>query len=237
MKLSPRNFAIAATLFLASATVSASDDCSADGTCANPDVVDCGVYMAPSTVGDYSNLGIYTAKPMKNGDKVPFPEIIIPLLWRIFDVHPDEALTDGELWDRYIWEQFVGGIEALEDLDRINEKAACFIPGVGCTVNSMLDLGNIRSANGSEFDEVVDRSSPGAGAFTPYHGSPTIVDSPMGFKEGVEAGQELFATYGDGWIPHSKYNRFMDVFSALLSALPSSQHSLVSLLFCLCCVL
>ena len=65
----------------------------------------CGVYMAPSTVGDHSNLGIYTAKAMKNGDKVPFPEIIIPMIWRTFNFHPTESFTDGTLWDRYIWEQ------------------------------------------------------------------------------------------------------------------------------------
>lgn len=113
-------------------------------------------------------------------------------------------MTDGEVWDRYIWEQFVGGLEAFEDLDRNNERAACFIPGVGCTVNSMLELGNIMSAQNSEFDEVVDRGSPGAGAFTPYHSSPTIISTPQGFEDGVEPGQELFATYGDQWIPWSK---------------------------------
>lgn len=201
-------FVIAAVtvLFLARSTEgTSSNDCSAgtvsvDGTCRNNDI-DCGVYMAPSTVGDHSNLGIYTAKAMKDGEKVPYPEIIIPMLWRIFGSHPHDALTDGEVWDRYIWEQYVGGLEAFEDLDRSNVRAACFIPGVGCTVNSMLELGNIDSASGSEFDEVVDRSSPGAGAFTPYHSAPTIVNSPDGFEDGVDAGQELFATYGDEWIP------------------------------------
>jgi len=195
---------IAATLFLNSvgaAGAEGSGECaagSAEGACQS---VDCGVYMAPSTIGDYSNLGIYTAKAMKNGENVPFPEIIIPMLWRVFDKHPNIAFTDGELWDRYIWEQFVGGIEVFEDLERGQERASCFIPGVGCTVNSMLELGNIQSAFGSQFDEVVDRSSPGAGAFTPYHSSPTIITTPKGFEEGVEPGQELFATYGDSWIP------------------------------------
>jgi len=185
-----------------------------DGTCLNTNhnsnsdsndgdanAVDCGVYMAPSTIGNHSNLGIFTAKAMKDGDVVPYPEIIIPLLWRTFHHHPDKAMTDGELWDRYIWEQHVGGLEVFEDLDRSKERVACFIPGVGCTVNSMVDLGNINSAEGSKFDEVVDRSSPGAGAFTPYHSSPTIVEAPNGFQGGVEAGQELFANYGEEWIP------------------------------------
>eukprot|EP00534_Pseudo-nitzschia_fraudulenta_P010663 CAMPEP_0201209372 /NCGR_PEP_ID=MMETSP0851-20130426/178208_1 /ASSEMBLY_ACC=CAM_ASM_000631 /TAXON_ID=183588 /ORGANISM="Pseudo-nitzschia fraudulenta, Strain WWA7" /LENGTH=706 /DNA_ID=CAMNT_0047498025 /DNA_START=70 /DNA_END=2190 /DNA_ORIENTATION=- len=199
-------FVVAATLSVvvtsASGTLAQEQECLAGGTCSNTeDVVDCGVYMAPSTVGDHSNLGIFTAKAMKNGDKVPYPEIIIPMLWRDFHNHPEQSLTDGQLWDRYIWEQYVGEIEAFEDLDRRKERAACFIPGVGCTVNSMLHLGNIRSAEGSEFDEVVERSSPGAGAFTPYHSAPTIISAPDGFEEGVDVGQELFATYGEHWIP------------------------------------
>jgi len=209
-------FVIAATLFLVGTSAplaQGSDDCSAgsvsaDGTCINNDSsidnidnIDCGVYMSPSTIGDHSNMGIFTAKAMKDGEKVPFPEIIIPLLFRTFGHHPDHAFHDGELWDRYIWEQYIGGLEAFEDLDKTKERAACFIPGVGCTVNSMLELSNVESAHGSEFDEVVDRSSPGAGAFTPYHSTPTIISSPDGFLDGVDAGQELFASYGDDWIP------------------------------------
>lgn len=163
------------------------------------DDVGCTVYMAPSTIGNHSNLGIYAAAPFKYGDAVPFPEIVIPMVWRIFGVHPERALTDGELWDRYIWEQHVGGIEAFDDLHRGTVRASVFVPGVGCTVNSMLDLSNINSAHGSQFDEAgAGRDvSPGAGAFSPYHSSPTTVSAP----DGVAAGQELFASYGDEWIP------------------------------------
>ena len=179
-------------------------ECSAnDETCAaNPlqqqqqPQIDCGVYMAPSTVGNSSNLGIFTAKTMKRGDVVPYPEILIPFLWRIFREHPEKGLKDGQLWDRYLWEQHVGDMEIFDDLDRSKEKASCFFPGVGCTVNSMLDLSNIHSVQGSQFDEIVDRSNPAAGAFTPYHSAPTVVSVDQ-----VEPGQELFAAYGDEWIP------------------------------------
>ncbi|KAG7360202.1 SET methyltransferase domain containing protein [Nitzschia inconspicua] len=61
----------------------------------------------------------------------------------------------------------------------------------------MLDLTNIKSVHGSKFDEVVDRiDSPGAGAFTPYHSARTIVRVDQ-----VLPGQELFASYGEEWIP------------------------------------
>ena len=161
------------------------------------DDIDCNVYMAPSTIGNHSNLGIYTTKTMKYGDVVPYPEILIPMIWRIFGVHPPNAKTDGILWDRYIWEQHVGELsEVFDDLEPSKEKASCFIPGVGCTVNSMLDLSNIRSAQGSQFDEFVERNHPSAGSFTPYHSVPTVVSVPQ-----IEPGQELFASYGDSWIP------------------------------------
>jgi hypothetical protein len=205
--------AVAASIVVGSSSVVSAaapegdPDCPTGGTdgdgstcSANPSgtvEVDCTVYMAPSTIGNYSNLGIYTAAPLNRGDVVPYPEIIIPFLWRIFGVHPERALTDGELWDRYLWEQYVGSIEALDDLNPSLEKGSVFIPGVGCTVNSMLDLANIRSARGSQYDEVVDRTSPGAGSFSPYHSCATTVSA----LHGVQPGQELFASYGEAWIP------------------------------------
>ena len=63
--------------------------------------IPCGVYMAPSTLGEDSNLGIFTAVPLSKGDVVNYPEIAIPLLWRDWGEHPQ---VDASLWDRYIWE-------------------------------------------------------------------------------------------------------------------------------------
>jgi hypothetical protein len=186
-------------------SLTAAQECTAEdgtSTCTNANDnnhqqrIECGVYMAPSTIGDNSNLGIFAGKHMKKGDQVPYPEILIPLLWRIFGQHPEKSLKDGLLWDRYIWEQHVGEIEPFDDLERSKEKSSCFFPGVGCTVNSMLDLRNIQSVQGSQFDEIVDRNNPGAGAFTPYHSAPTIISADK-----IEPGQELFAAYGDEWIP------------------------------------
>ena len=88
----------------------------------------------------------------------------------------------------------------------------------------MLELGNIKSAEGSEFDEVVDRTSPGAGAFSPYHSAPTIIESPEGFTDGVDAGQELFATYGDQWIPNSTYIQMLFAWLVCLFVMSSSSH-------------
>jgi hypothetical protein len=159
-----------------------------------PQRIDCGVYMAPSTLGNYTNLGMFTAKPMHRGDVVPFPEIAIPLLWRDWGEHPPYAYGDGTLWDRYIWEGQVAGLESFHDTER-HQHRAVFVPGVGCTVNSMLDLRNIASTQGSTYDPLVPRSNPAAGAFTPYHASKTTV------IRSIPAGSELLASYGDSWIP------------------------------------
>ena len=74
-----------------------------------------------------------------------------------------------------------------------------FVPGVGCTVNSIMDMNNIESTHGSVYDTAgLHRSKdPGSSAFAPYHSAVTDVAE----KESIPAGAELFATYGDYWIP------------------------------------
>ena len=167
-------------------------DAANDGSCINPDtvlVVDCNVYMAPSTLGDKTNLGIYTAKDLKPAEVVNWPEIAIPLLFRSWQDHPPYSDGDGKLWDRYIWEGDVANIESYNDTD-LSQTKAVFVPGVGCTVNSNLEMANIYSTHGSVYDTAgVRRDEPGSGAFSPYH---SAVTSAMG---SVEAGQELFARY------------------------------------------
>jgi hypothetical protein len=150
--------------------------------------------MAPSTIG-VANMGIYTAKSLPEGEVVNFPEIAIPLLFRDWGYHGENP--DGTLWDRYIWDHGVANTEPkTSDLVR-EDTGAVFVPGVGCTINSRLDLNNILSTHGSIYDTAgLHRSrDPGAGSFSPYHSSQTTITKP------VKAGAELFAQYGDTWIP------------------------------------
>ena len=192
----------------AAATVEKECELGADGTCASTesirtatatlapdDYVDCGVYMAPSTLGEATNMGMYTAKPLQTDDVVNFPEIAIPLLFREWTEHRD-GFDDGEIWDRYIWEGAVMAIEPYTDTNREDSRAV-FVPGIGCTVNSIMDMNNIESAHGSIYDTAgLHRSmDPGAGAFCPYHGALTTATTD------IPAGAELFANYGDYWIP------------------------------------
>lgn len=175
-------------------------DCAMDGTCqqlasAAKEPLECSVYMAPSTLGVDTSMGIYTGIPLKDGTQVNFPEIVIPLLFREFGDHV-KGYDDGVLWDRYVWEGEVMDMETYIDTNR-HASRAVFVPGVGCTINSVLDMSNIQSTHGSNYSTAgLHRSSdPGAGAFTPYYNSQTVASTDL------PAGAELFASYGDYWIP------------------------------------
>jgi hypothetical protein len=172
-------------------------ECMADGTCKEaPSVgtdgskvlseadLQCTVYMAPSTLGVDTSMGIYTAIPLEEGVTVNFPEIAVPLLFREFGDHV-EGYDDGVLWDRYVWEGEVMEVETYIDTNR-HASRAVFVPGVGCTVNSVLDMNNIHSTHGSNYSTAgLHRSrDPGSGAFAPYYNSPTVT------AEAVPAGGE-----------------------------------------------
>eukprot|EP00934_Nitzschia_sp_Nitz4_P000758 Nitzschia sp. Nitz4//scaffold99_size76975//45278//47195//NITZ4_005578-RA/size76975-processed-gene-0.48-mRNA-1//-1//CDS//3329560856//758//frame0 len=172
-----------------------------DETCANlateskqneMPTLECGVYLAPSTI-DNANLGIYTAKPLEKGDVVPYPEVVIPILFRNWDRHPDEAKGDGQLWDRYVWDGAVAGVDPYSIRDG-TQQGSVFVPGVGCSVNSWLDLYNVESTHGSHYDSA-PRGHPTTGSFSPYHGSETVA------SRYIPTGTELMASYGKSWIP------------------------------------
>jgi hypothetical protein len=131
---------------------------------------------------------------MGKGTVVNYPELVIPLGFREWGINPPSAQGDGELWDRYLWDGDVGEIEAFDTYDH-NDKKSIFVPGIGCTVNSVLDLQNVVSTRGSNYDAMVDRGNPSAGSFSPYHNSLTVTTMD------VPAGAELLADYGETWIP------------------------------------
>jgi hypothetical protein len=79
------------SLSLLLATMVAAEECTieADGssTCIEQPV--CGVYMAPSTLGEETNMGIYTGHTLRKNDSVNFPEIAIPLQFREWGEHKE----------------------------------------------------------------------------------------------------------------------------------------------------
>lgn len=100
------------------------------------------------------------------------------------------------LWERYVWEGPVTDLDTYTDTNR-DDSRAVFVPGIGCTVNSIMDMNNIESTHGSTYDTAgLHRSrDPGSGGFTPYHNSLTTAVTD------IVPGSELFASYGDYWIP------------------------------------
>lgn len=195
---------MASSCRVAAASTSKEMECQADGTCrqdndtppqAKAPPLQCGVYMAPSTLGEHTSLGIYTGIPLETGTVINYPEIAVPLLFREFGDHA-AGYSDGVLWDRYVWEGDVIGVDTYVETNR-HASRAVFVPGVGCTVNSVLDMNNIESTHGAEYSTAgLHRAKdPGSGAFAPYHNSKTIASEPL------VAGAELFASYGDYWIP------------------------------------
>jgi hypothetical protein len=90
----------------------------------------------------------------------------------------------------------VANLETYDNTD-LQQTKAVFVPGIGCTINSVLDMNNVESTHGSTYDTAgLHRSKdPGSGAFTPYYGTHTTSVEP------IEAGSEIFAAYGDTWIP------------------------------------
>lgn len=186
---------ILVSFVLVSTNVAKEEQCpSSDGLCQPEPEPECAVFMAPSTIGQGANLGIYTGVDLASGNDINFLEIAIPLLFREIEGHGDNP--DGSVWDRYIWNGEVADIESRVDTD-IHQPGPVFVPGVGCTVNSIMEMNNIHSTHGSEYHMagLHRKSDPGAGAFTPYHGSKTTT------SEDIPAGGELFAEYGEEWIP------------------------------------
>ena len=188
--------------------------------------LECGIYMAPSTLGNASNLGIFTAMPLEKGTIVNYPELVIPLGFREWGINPPIAQGDGEVWDRYLWDGDVGGIEAFDTYNH-NDKKSIFVPGVGCTVNSLLDLHNVESTRGSDYDAMVARGHPSAGSFSPYHNSVTVTTTD------VPAGAELLADYGETWIPFLPnipvfQNTYLDGANELLERFDEWSHDMVT---------
>jgi hypothetical protein len=67
--------------------VNADGSTSTPTTDEKPPIVECGVYMAPSTLGEKTNMGIYTGKLLQPNEVINYPEIAIPLLFREWGAH------------------------------------------------------------------------------------------------------------------------------------------------------
>jgi len=111
------------------------------------------------------------------------------------DMFGDADPRDGALWFRYIWSGYVADLETYDE-SQAQQSKVVFVPGIGCTINSMMEMANVESAHGSTYDTAgYNRSDPSAGAFCPYHSTKTTALEP------IPKGSEIFASYGEEWVP------------------------------------
>jgi hypothetical protein len=65
-------------LLLALVLRATAQECTAGGddTCQATPLMECGVYMAPSTLGETTNMGFYAGMPVKMNETLNYPEIV-----------------------------------------------------------------------------------------------------------------------------------------------------------------
>ena len=166
----------------------------------------CALFLAPSTIeANNAGLGIFTARKVKRGQPIAFPDIIIQLT--DYDTktatttttttttnydngdnsdNSDFGIDIGPLVHEYSWEahRFGGQLEA--------KKVASILPGIGSIANAQSHFHN---ANALPYRPDVDEANvprtdkPGAGSFTHYHNLTFFATKPM------EPGTEIFVHY------------------------------------------
>ena len=147
--------------------------------------IECGVYLAPSSIPG-AGLGMYVGnRTIQEGADVTDEDILIPIVERTW--HNEKHLTEKNfLWDEYIWNSNIFpftepeiGWNLLDDLQMAS-------PGVGAAANCLLTMVNVVDNTIKVSREGLPNDSPGQGAFSIYHGRSFRATNEMG------PGQEIF---------------------------------------------
>ena len=153
----------------------------------------CGLYMAESAIPN-SGMGMYTARRIPAKEQIFSGDVVIQV--EDYDVNQqlrkallkNESTEEGDwLLDSYYWNPDVtlGHFEA-DDVESI-------VPGMGMLANSHPGLVNAKIEPPQITHDLVVGRDPGAGASSNYHNVRFIA------SQDIEAGEELFVKYGDGW--------------------------------------
>jgi hypothetical protein len=146
---------------------------------------ECSLVLAPSSLThEQAGWGVFTLKQRPRGALLGSGDLVIQMP-DLINPHLDgiHLLLREYMWDSHETGGFYEGT-----------KVSSIIPGLG-----MLANGLSQSANILPFVPRVDEggltrvSSPGAGAITHYH------NYTFWTSQQVDAGDELFVNYGDGW--------------------------------------
>jgi hypothetical protein len=171
----------------------------------------CGMYLAPSTIPG-AGLGVFAGHfDIAVGENLLTDDgdLVVPIYEMTKHVGHEE---NNLLWWEYTWQaiSFDGMFEEVED---VNDVKACST-GLGAAINCILPLVNIvddyderevglsgialnsdKNDNSTATTKLVSPSlsSPGVGAFTPYH------NRRWKAKQEIPAGMELYGNYGQGY--------------------------------------
>jgi len=163
----------------------------------------CTTYLAPSSIPN-SGLGMYTTIPYASGESFPFPEVGIMLQEMKRHSHPtsDTKKKKTKLLAQYPWSAKVLTFGAIEV-----GYGESIVPSLGMLANSHLGLVNMRHSELWNTQPALDGTSS---ISTQYTNSLTLDDVGRGAishhsnvkfesSKKIEAGEELFVSYGDEW--------------------------------------
>jgi hypothetical protein len=143
----------------------------------NLEGTECRVYLAPSTIPG-AGLGVFAGVAFRVDDMVLFGDIAVPIDELPFHTGSNDPLELSEffLWQDYSWDSSIAsginydyrGVDELGEGDiLLDVELASF--GLGAMPNCKFGFVNIHSNHLLDDNANLDRSSPGNGAFTPFH--------------------------------------------------------------------
>ena len=145
--------------------------------------VECGVWLAPSTIAG-AGLGMFAGRKFQQHEEIlPTGDSMVPII----DIKEHRSAMKKEgtfLWDEYVWDAHsaLGNSEGFFEISMAS-------PGLGSAANSFLPIYNVDEWHARHDDTGLHRSrDPGVGAFSPYHDRKSTARFP------IAAGEELFVS-------------------------------------------
>mmetsp|Transcript_22413 Transcript_22413/g.32756 ORF Transcript_22413/g.32756 Transcript_22413/m.32756 type:complete len:533 (-) Transcript_22413:75-1673(-) len=145
----------------------------------------CKMYFAESSIPN-AGFGLFTAVDLERGDLIGEADILVPII---------DAFHEDDIWGMMLdvlWGRAYGGGTCNY---KSAKRVSVFSPGSGSAINSHMGLSNVLHGSNPIVDDtgLTLSQDPGSGAFSSYYGM------SLKAKKAVEAGSELFTSYGAQW--------------------------------------
>lgn len=158
-----------------------------------PEAKTCGVWLAPSTIPG-AGLGMFAGRDFARNDVVTQGDIVIPL--SEIDWHNGFNLNFF-LWEEYTWSH--NSFPHMTEENGYQSGLQGCSPGIGAAINCDLPLVNVIDSWTKIGSDLHRKSSPGAGASTPYHDRKSLA------TRSIVAGEELYIDYGENYFETRDY--------------------------------